>query len=1130
VIRVGYLVGNPSIVSGEERGAWKFLQEQKDVKAKRLTFESIKEIPASLRSFDLLWWHFDSSVDLPFDSLDPQVLTSIASYLRRGGRLLLSLLASQYTVPLQIETAVPNVRMKGPWTEESWAQDYPDIRGFGSRGSHPIFDGFLGGLYTWSPKVGARHSVCYYENNLPASGRVVAVEKLYIKLNEQRRNVVEYSVGKGRVLAIGCHLYFEEAEHRFRLHLERFARNCLLYLARMKRGRRHSGSRTRGALTKTYWSFEERTVEASKHHSKPIGSISSSLLPTPDRLTIRRDLEAADDAEEQFFDLGGKRILLMGKERSGLLEAWCHPVRILKDLRVGIKTDGRDLIWTDYLNPRVTVKPDSFTREYQLEDAAIEEITFADRSRPCGAVHYRIKGLRAVELVLVATIDLRVMWPLSEDVTGSLRFAWDDRLQGAFVSADGGSLVSLLGCSVKPNAHLVGRFQMISVHKGELVGTPTDEVQVAVAFRFTLATTQPECTVAFAGSSQGEPEAVSAYRSIIKNPQRRINEQARHFKELDRHYVQVNTPDQEFNESYRWALAATDRFFVGIPGLGSSFMAGYGLSDSGWNGGHKTSGRPGYAWYFGRDSVWTSLGVLAYGNLEQVRSVLEFLGRTQDVDGKILHELTASGHAHYDAADSTPLYLILMGRYLRASGDLPFVRKEFPRICRSVDFCFQTDTDGDHLIENTNVGHGWVEGGKLFPVHTEHYLAACWGQALEESGFVARSIGRDSLGREWRRESVAVRKIICTDFWNPKTGCFNFGKLWNGSYRKDKTSLTAPGIYFGCGSQEQASQCLSLCNSMDFSADWGVRIVGRNDPLYNPTGYHYGSVWPLFTGWAALAEFVGARPVQAFQHICSSLGLFRAFSAGYTVEVLHGERFQPAGVCPHQAWSETMVLQPLLEGMFGLKVDSLGRTLSFRPYFPPEWPTAEIKNIRVGNQAIELRMNREKGQTVFRFRSSTPRPINVQLQPYFPLGTRIDEILEGSKRSDKRTLIREYCDVPVVKFKLVNSAEVAFRHSGGVAVLPPIPILKKAQESSGLRTLEEKWTEREYILEVEGKAACRYSLLVFDYDQSIRSAQGAEMGRRSGEKLELLLTIDEDKGSGSYGRKKVELILSRKRR
>ena len=56
--------------------------------------------------------------------------------------------------------------------------------------------------------------------------------------------------------------------------------------------------------------------------------------------------------------------------------------------------------------------------------------------------------------------------------------------------------------------------------------------------------------------------------------------------------------------------------------------------------------------------------------------MLRFLGGAQDVTGKVPHEVTTSGLAHYDAADSTPLYLLLAGRYASWTGDLAFLEAD----------------------------------------------------------------------------------------------------------------------------------------------------------------------------------------------------------------------------------------------------------------------------------------------------------------------------------------------------------------------------------------------------------------------------------------------------------------------
>jgi len=1111
---IAFLTHNPESLSAEEQAAWKFLSHKRIFRSRILSFEAIRKRPSTLRRLDLLWWHFDSSKTLPPSALDPLVCDALRDYLEGGGALLLSLLAAQYPVDLGVEEVRPNVILRGPWSEESWTRDYPDIRGFATYRGHPVFSGFLGGLYTWTPTVGKNSAAAYYESILPKQGAIAGVEKLYITIDERRRNIVEYAVSKGSILAIGAHFYFENERQRYRKHLERFLANCLSYLLGRQAGR------VRQKIRKTYWTFGRRTVEPFKHSSKPLGTTKPKLESIRGDLFIKREFSSATD-EGEHFDLGGSRILIEGNERGGISEIWCHPIRILKDLRSAFRIGDSPLQTSNAVKSSVIVRPESLTRTYTIGQAIIEETVFADPSKPSGAIHYSLNSPGAVDLLVTAKSDLRIMWPLSEEATGSLCYAWDTGLHACLVTDRNRELVALFGCSKEPDEYLVGQYAQIQGEYQKLTGIPTDEVQVTLGIRLSLTKDQPEVTLGFAGSNEGIAVAGAAYRSIIGSPSIALRSQVARFRSLEERSVKIRTPDSEFNEAYRWALAVTDRFFLDTPGLGRSLAAGFGPSTSGWDGGHTISGRPGYAWYFGRDSVWTSLAVLDYGDLEKVGDVLEFLGRHQDVDGKILHELTTSGHAHYDSADATPLYAILMGRYLRAGGNRSLAQKLFPSLVKAMKYCFSCDTDGDHLIENTNVGHGWVEGGQLFPAHAEHYLACCWGQALEEAGYVASILRRRRESARWHRTARIVEDILRREFWNPETGFFYFAKNADGTFNREKTTLSAVGIYFGFGDQGKLGRCLAEFASAEFTADWGVRIVARSNPMFVPTGYHCGSVWPLFTGWTSLAEFAADRPVQGFCHLLSNLMLYKFFAPGYVAEVFHGLEFKLAGVCSHQAWSESMVIQPILEGMLRLRCDVPRRRLDIRPYFAPQWDWAEVEEIRFGDQRVHLRMRKEHGVTRFEFRTSGSSPIQIYFQPRLPLGTFISEYIIGTQRMKKRYVVQSHHGVHPVEFVLAKRFDIAFVHTGGTAVVPPAPLAQRSEESGGLRIIEERLEEGAYVLILEGKPGKDYELVVADPSQTVKQIVGANVVKRDGPELTIALRMETPEGAREYTRKQI---------
>ena len=1093
-----YLIPDNRPLTEEEREGWRFLSHAPGIRAKKVSLAQAARSPSRLAVCDVLWWHCDGEYPSA-EQLPPSVLEAMRACLAKKRGLLLSLLAPQMLGDLGIEHSLPNVVTHGSWSEESWAVGYPDMRGFAGFGKHPIFNGFHGGLFTWAPRIGESYSASYYEKAVPDSGAVVGVEKLYVTLNEERRTIIEYQYKKASILTVGTNFYFSDRKQRFRPHLERFALNCLNYLRALPAS---SSKRTR--IEKSYWAFGPATISAFKHEMGSLGRVSARLPKLSSGLEIHRD-SSPNGREEQFFDLTGRRLLIMGKELSGIAEVWSNPTRIFKSIKVGFKVGDRAWQWSHELHPTITIKPESLTRRYVLEGASIEEVVFASLHSPAGVMHYKISSTESVDIFISAESDLRMMWPLSEHTTGSLQHSWDSSGQAAVITDQAGRNAAIIGSSCKPADHLIGKFLVIEPEADRLVGKPTEQMRVCAAFRLSLKPTVRQCAVVFAGSSSNTAEALRAYRGTMKSIQGVLREQVKHYERLFSGTVRLKTPSESLNKAFRWSVAGTDKFFVETPGLGSSFVAGYGLTSGGWNGGHKESGRPGYAWYFGRDSLWTAMAALNYGDFDKVRAVLEFLGRHQDLSGKILHEMTASGHAHFDAADSTPLYLILLGRYVRASGDVTFARKEFAKVTRALSFCYSTDADGDHLIENTNVGHGWIEGGKLFPAHSEYYLSSCWAEALAETSYLADALKEHQLSLQCKRESKKVSSILRREFKNDDTGFYDFAKNADGSFRPEKTVLSAVGMMFNCAEEEFAQRSLSELASNNFSSDWGVRMVGNNDRLFDPTGYHYGSIWPLFTGWTALAEFQMNRPVQGFGHLLSNALLAEQFSAGCVEEVLHGTRLIPSGVCPHQAWSGTMIAQPLLEGMLGLKADARSLTLHMRPYFPPHWNNCEVQNIHVGGSRVTMVLKREHDATTFTFSRRQPaktgssRPIKLILRPVFPLGTRFHDLSINGRRKHLRLTLEDYRSLPVIHAVLDSSTEIRLSHSHGIAIIPPTPHLARGEESQGLRVIDEQWESGKYQLTLEGRAGGEYLIDVFDPSQSVGTIDGAtQLSRERG--------------------------------
>jgi len=119
---------------------------------------------------------------------------------------------------------------------------------------------------------------------------------------------------------------------------------------------------------------------------------------------------------------------------------------------------------------------------------------------------------------------------------------------------------------------------------------------------------------------------------------------------------------------------------VNNPFLGTGLVAGYRTSGE--------SQRPGFAWFFGRDSLWTSLALNAAGDFATTRTALQFISKYQREDGrcrtksrKVQASFLVQGFSlRLCFADATPLYIIAMNDYVTRAETLLRKRKMGQRL------------------------------------------------------------------------------------------------------------------------------------------------------------------------------------------------------------------------------------------------------------------------------------------------------------------------------------------------------------------------------------------------------------------------------------------------------------------
>jgi glycogen debranching enzyme len=510
------------------------------------------------------------------------------------------------------------------------------------------------------------------------------------------------------------------------------------------------------------------------------------------------------------------------------------------------------------------------------------------------------------------------------------------------------------------------------------------------------------------------------------------------YKKLLANTVSIETPDLSLNEAFQWAIVSIEQLKTKIiPGQSSppadmkymnggsrglqapefqaptergalapeetALLAGYFTSAD--------SARPGFGWFFGRDALYTLYAVNGYGDFALSKSELEFLIHRQRADGKIMHEYSQTAAAidwqsfpyMYAAADSTPLFLLAVADYLRASGDIAFLTQHREAIENA--WAFETDpahdTDHDGIYDNSQ-GTGWVESWPGGMPHQEIYLALLDQQASSAMATIEELLKDSAKSTAAQQRADTIAKTINSEYYDPQKSCYDFSHNLDGT--NDRTTTVYPALAWWDPANQKSildhpEGCLRQFAASAINTDWGTRDVADTEKIYDGLSYHQGSVWPLFTGWAALAEYRADQPLAGYQLLNENANLTWAQDLGADTELLSGDFYVPFGrSTSHQLWSSAMVITPTLRGLFGISIDAQSKIITVNPHLPASWDHAAINHLALPGGEETLNFDRsgavlevtasDNHHTGFRLRSDLPSATSAQL-PSGSIGIRI---------------------------------------------------------------------------------------------------------------------------------------------
>lgn len=839
-----------------------------------------------------------------------------------------------------------------------------------------------------------------------------------------------------------------------------------------------------------------------------------------------------------FFDVVGRRAAVFGYENRPF-EAWVYPLKILEDARLTfnleeypVPSDGLQIM------RRIEVRPEATTLVYTHPAFTVRQTILAPIDEPGLVMLLDVDALRPLTVSMAFRPDLGLMWPAG--------------LMTGFVGFDAEAGRYFTGEETQRFYGIVGSPLAVDVSVQPYQEEPQD-----VPSRFEMRVT-PEVArefyvpIVIAGSTTGRADAEAVYDRLLANVPALFEETAAHYRRLDQTML-VDTPDDRLDEAFAWAKVGMDKGVATNPDLGTGLVAGYRTSGN--------SERPGFAWFFGRDALWTALATTAVGDLQTTRDALAFLARFQRADGKVPHEISQSAgivdwFADYPypwaSADATPLFVVALADYWRLSGDEAFVREHWETAKRALAFTSATDTDGNGLVENTGVGHGWVEGGALYPPHEELYQQALFVQAARDLAELADRLGESRLAADARAEADATLAAVEAAFWNDADGFYAFGTAFPGAPNlsertgpltdadmrentsflsaenrdlgdltvvRENTALQGVPHWWGLLDDARSQEAITHYGSAGIATDWGARILTKESDLYDPLSYHNGSVWALFTGWTSMGAYRYGRPHVGAQALFANALLTPQDALGYVTELLSGDYNTAFGRSSHhQIWSEAMVATPLVRGLLGVEVTDGGEAVRIAPQLPADWPFVRVQNAPAGTGTFGLEIERDAERYVVRLDGLTAEA--VEIAPALPLDAVVRRATASGREVPFEVVRQGDVQRPTVRLAGPEAGEVAFElERAGTDVAVRYEPAEPGAVSEQVRVLRSTALEDALRLVAEGRAGETYRLPL---------VTGREVGTPTGATLDgrdLVVTFDGVPGRSGYVRREVTVPL-----
>ncbi|MDG4758989.1 glycogen debranching N-terminal domain-containing protein [Micromonospora sp. WMMD710] len=387
--------------------------------------------------------------------------------------------------------------------------------------------------------------------------------------------------------------------------------------------------------------------------------------------------------------------------------------------------------------------------------------------------------------------------------------------------------------------------------------------------------------------------------------------------------------------------------------------------------------------FCGRDSIITCLQSVAF-TPELTPATLRMLALLQggqldddreEEPGKILAQLRYGESAafaerpsaiYFGAADTTPLFVVLLDEYERWSGDADLVRELRHPARMALDWIDEYgDLTGDGYLryQRRNERHGTINQSWK---DSSDAIAAANGQQpafpratceLQGYAYDAKRRGARLARQFWddpgyadrlEREAAALKERFNRDFWLPQHEYYALALDPYGEPVDALSSNIGHLLWSGIVPDDRAEAIAEHLLGPRLFSGWGVRTYATGQRPYNPVGSHLGAVWPSDNALIAAGlrhyrfDTHAARIAAGIFDMAQTLGgAVPELIAGYDRSITKYPVQLPSAGRP-QSWSSGALLM-LLGTMLGLR--PTGDNLLVNPALPRGFGRLELLDI-----------------------------------------------------------------------------------------------------------------------------------------------------------------------------------------